>query len=109
MTAFKPLYRPVRRIVTGEDEQGRSFIASDGPTPNVVIPPGLPTIAQVPWATGRGVARGEDPAPADHVFGFHSEGGSLLRIVDFAPDENYDEDKIIAFLDEVGVRDTGKP
>lgn len=101
-------YHAVRRIITGENAQGRSYIVSDAPTPNVINRKGSP-VAQVVWATGKACAEGFDPAPADHPFGFHSEGGSLLRIVDFPPDESYDQDKLKEFLDANGVRDKGEP
>lgn len=101
--------RPVRRIVTGENAEGRSYFVSDGPTPNRSEKPGLP-VAQVPWITGQGRAPGDEPAPAGHACGFHSKGGSLLRIVDFPPDAAYNEAQLHAFLDANGVRDTaGKP
>jgi len=98
--------RPVRRIVTGENAQGKSYIVSDGPTPNFTSHAGSPP-AQVLWATGESAASGPDPAPAGHQFGFHSDGGSILRIVDFPPDEAYDQDKLARFLDESGVREGG--
>lgn len=96
--------RPVRRIVTGENAAGRSIIVSDGPTPNHTTHPGSPP-AQVVWVTGSAKADGPDPAPAGHPFGFHSPGGSLLRIVDFPPDEQYDQRQLARFLDDHGVRD----
>ncbi len=102
-------YRAVRRIVTGEDDQGRSVIVSDGPVPNVTAPAHSPLVAQVVWATGQGAACGDDPAPAEHVFGFHSEGGSILRIVDFPPDDRYDVAQMSVMLDENHVRDTRTP
>ena len=102
-------FRPIRRIVTGEDGEGRSIFVADGPAPNVVRAEHSPTIAQVVWATGAGAAKGVDPAPAGHAFGFHSEGGSVLRIVDFPPDEAYDHAELAKFLDQHGVRDAGKP
>lgn len=101
-------YRAVRRIVTGEDAEGRSCIVSDAPTPNVICRKGAP-IAQVVWATGKARANGLDPAPSGHSFGFHSEDGSLLRIVDFPPDESYDQAKLLEFLEVSGVRDKEKP
>lgn len=101
-------YRPVRRIVTGETASGRSTIVSDQATPNVVDREGAP-IAQVVWATGQARAPGVEPAPAGHAFPFHSENGSLLRVVDFPPDEMYDREKLAAFLDASGVRDKGNP
>lgn len=87
-------YAAVRRIVTGHNEQGESIITSDSNALNVVADPGKP-IAQVLWATGEGRAQGDEPAPAGHKFAFHSEGGSLLRIVDFPPDDSYDEKKLL--------------
>lgn len=105
----KTVLRPVRRIVTGENAAGRSMIVSDGPAQNVVFPAHSPMVGQVLWATGEGAAPGDDPAPAGHVFGFHSEGGTILRIVDFPPDESCDPNKVAAFLDENQVRDREKP
>ncbi|WP_229736298.1 cupin domain-containing protein [Novosphingobium endophyticum] len=101
--------RRTRRIVTGENEAGRSYIVSDGPAPNYVLPAHSPTLAQVIWATGEGAAEGDDPAPAGHGFGFHSANGTILRVADFPPDEEYDYSRVENFLDEYGVRDTEKP
>ena len=96
--------RPVRRIVTGENAFGKSVFVSDGPTPNHTTDPGTPS-AQVVWVTGEAAASGDDPAPAGQAFAFHSKGGSLLRVVDFPPDETYDTAHLARFLDEHGVRD----
>lgn len=101
--------RSVRRIVTGHTADGKSTIISDGPTPCVNRPTGSSLIAQVPWITGEGAASGPDPAPAGHLIGFHSAGGTVLRIVDFPPDGEMDEDQLKHFLDENHVRDTEKP
>lgn len=101
-------YAAARRIVTGHNEKGESIIVSDGHALNVIAEPGKP-VAQVLWATGEGRAAGGEPAPAGHKFGFHSEGGSLLRIVDFPPDESYDKEKLLEFLDKEGVRDKAQP
>jgi mannose-6-phosphate isomerase-like protein (cupin superfamily) len=103
-TASRP--RPVRRIVTGENAQGKSIIVSDGPTPNHTTDAGTPP-AQVVWVTGEAAAPGADPAPAGHPFAFHSKRGSLLRVVDFPPDESYDTKQLARFLDDHGVRDKG--
>lgn len=102
--AARPRLRPVRRIVTGEDSRGRSVFIADGPTPNFTTDPGSPP-AQVVWVTGEASAPGNDPAPADQPFGFHSKGGTLLRVVDFPPDESYDQRELARFLDDHGVRD----
>jgi hypothetical protein len=108
-TPIKSPLRQVRRIVTGENLQGRSVFISDGPTPNVTAPAHSPLVAQVVWATGTGAASGEDPAPEGHVFGFHSNGGSILRIVDFPPDDEYDIAQMTVMLDENHVRDRKAP
>lgn len=97
-------HRPVRRIVTGTNLDGKSYFVSDAPTPNHTARAGLP-VAQVVWATGSSRAPGDDPAPAGHAFAFHSKDGSLLRIVDFPPDDAYDEKQLQRFLDDSGVRD----
>lgn len=82
------------------------MFVSDGPAPNHTSDPGTPP-AQVIWVTGEAAAPGGDPAPAGHPFAFHSKGGSLLRVVDFPPDESYDQVELTRFLDENGVRDKG--
>lgn len=101
-------YRPIRRIVTGHNARGESVIERDGVALNVIAEAGKP-VAQVLWATGQGRAAGAEPAPAGYRFGFHSEGGSLLRIVDFPPDETYDQERLLEFLDQEGVRDQAQP
>lgn len=101
-------YRPVRRIVTGTNAQGRSHIQSDGDAPNAYCEPGRPT-AHVLWATGESRAPGEEPAPKGHKFPFHSANGSILRVVDFPPDSFYNQEELLKFLDESGVRDNNKP
>ncbi|SDI51597.1 hypothetical protein SAMN04487926_118113 [Paraburkholderia steynii] len=101
-------YPPVRRIITDTNAEGKSYFLSDASAPNRTARPGLP-VAHVLWATGEARAPGADPAPAGHAFEFHSRGGSLLRIVDFPPDETYDEAQLKQFLDANGVRDKGAP
>jgi hypothetical protein len=101
--------RHVRRIVTGENDAGRSMIVSDGPARNIALPAHSPMVAQVLWATGEGAAPGDDPAPEGHVFGFHSDGGTILRIVDFPPDETCNSEQVLTFLDENDVRDRERP
>lgn len=101
-------YRPVRRLITGTNADGKSYFVSDGSAPNRTARAGLP-VAHVLWATGEARAPGAEPAPAGHAFEFHSRGGSLLRIVDFPPDETYDEATLQQFLDANGVRDKNNP
>lgn len=49
--------RPVRRIVTGENEHGKSVFVSDGPAPNHTTNPHTP-LAHVLWVTGEACAPG---------------------------------------------------
>jgi mannose-6-phosphate isomerase-like protein (cupin superfamily) len=108
--SYEAAARPIRRIVTAENEEGRSYIQSDGPPPNRFMADYAPSYVQVLWATGESVADGDEPAPAGHRFGFHSPGGSILRIVDFPPDGTYErKDRLAAFMDDNGVRDTNNP
>lgn len=109
MTDMNKPYRAVRRIVTGVDENGRSIILMDGLAENVTQADHSPLVAHVLWATGESAAPGFDPAPRDHPFDFHSKNGSILRIVDFPPDDSYDQAKTKKFLDEHNVRDKGTP
>lgn len=98
-------YKPLRRLVTAEDAEGRSYFLFDGPAPNRVIDPGVPK-AQVIWATGEAAAPGDDPAPAGQRFGFHSPGGSVFRIAEFPPDAQADLAGLTRFLDKEGVGDS---
>ena len=108
--SYEAKARPIRRIVTAEDEDGRSFIRSDGPPPNAFMADYAPSYVQVLWATGESAADGDEPAPQGHSFGFHSPGGSILRIVDFPPDDTYSrKEKLTEFMDMNGVRDKNSP
>lgn len=101
-------YRPVRRIVTDTNAAGRSYIKYDDNAPNAFWEPGRPA-AHVLWATGAARAPGDEPAPKGYKFPFHSAGGSILRVADFAPDTFYNQEELLKFLDESGVRDNKNP
>src|SRR5262245_22682245 len=83
------MIKPIRRIVTGHNAQGRSVIASDGPSPHVLTLPGRPDFALTGlWVSGGAPAsnagsadaakRGITLEPPSH--------GSIFRIVEFPPD-----------------------
>src|SRR4051794_28903816 len=86
----------VRRVVTGVDGHGRSYVLSDGEAPNVFRSPNVPGFgaAQV-WATEPGPVSNEgstDPAAADAEIPMYPDlGGTVFRVADFPPDSAYDE------------------
>lgn len=79
---------PIRRVLTADDDQGRSFIAEDGPSPAVR------TVAERPgyrvtnlWCTGAAPS----PVAAPDAIALHQgvsppPGGTVLRIIDFPPE-----------------------
>ena len=84
--------KPIRRIVTGHDARGRSFVLSDGPSPHVRATPLRTGVAFTNlWTTDR------TPAP---IHGAHDPvtpamnlapppGGTNLRVVEFGPEKDY--------------------
>src|SRR5512132_1762576 len=92
--------KKIRRAVTGHNEEGKSMIISDDPSPHVLALPGVEDFALTNlWVT--------DGSPADNVG--HADaacrpvvlepppGGTIFRIVEFPPDKglgkHYDGDQ----------------
>ncbi|MGN1057149.1 MAG: cupin domain-containing protein [Comamonas sp.] len=80
--------RPIRRVVTANDEQGRSYFSEDGPSPAIKLVPERPgyRITNL-WRTE------SSPAPVDaadtitaHVGVEPPQGGTVLRILDMPPE-----------------------
>lgn len=101
-------HKRTRRIVTGERADGRSYFLSDDLAPNHFLSDYAPSFVQVLWATGEGAVPGDEPAPQGHHFGFHLPKGSILRIVDFPPDTQYDPNKMKDFLNAYEVAAKGE-
>ena len=83
--------KPVRRIVTVDDEQGRSVAISDGPSPDVRTDPARPGFSSTRiWLTDRTPARigVRDPIEAPHTLE-PPPGGSVCRVVTFPPEGSY--------------------
>jgi mannose-6-phosphate isomerase-like protein (cupin superfamily) len=97
----------VRRVVTGNDTLGRSYVVSDGPSPNTHRSASVPGFgaAQV-WATPPGPVdnSGEfDPASADAEIPMHPPlGGTIFRVADFPPDSAYTDVGKEALFGEIG-------
>jgi mannose-6-phosphate isomerase-like protein (cupin superfamily) len=107
----------MRRIVTGVDAQGRSFVVSDGPTPNLFGPPGEPYLINF-WATKSAPADYRDPAdPAEGEIPLHpSNGGATFRFFRVPPESAFahltDEQRrtaAAAYYAQVGAADAYVP
>lgn len=89
--------KPVRRIVTGHTDDGRSMIVSDGPSPNVFVSEDIAGFGSiVPWLTEPGDVSNDgndDAATADTVVPMYPKaGGTVFRIASFPPDTVYSAD-----------------
>lgn len=101
---------PVRRIVTGHDDDGHAIILSDGPAPHHFESTAIPGFgATVPWLTPGGNidhVNDHDPAAADaDVPSFPAEGETILRIADFPPDSLYPANADSVIFDEIDGHD----
>ncbi len=83
--------RPIRRIVTGHDVDGKSIIASDAPSPHVlVVGAGGPGCTDL-WKTFGTPADNsgrEDPCGQPITLA-PPKNGSVFRVVEFPPDKDY--------------------
>ena len=84
--------KPVRRIVTIDDEQGKSLAISDGPSPDVRGDPARPGFSSVRiWVSDASPVRIGDYR--DAVLRPHTieppRGGSVCRVVTFPPDATF--------------------
>jgi hypothetical protein len=100
--------KPVRRVVTGLDAEGRSTVVSDETCPFTFAFPGIPDYGATDiWRT-RVPADNSDPAEPCHVpFGVEpAAGGLVFRISQFPPDALFlaDFDRTAAFGAMPGTR-----
>jgi len=84
--------RPVRRIVTGHNDNGKSIIISDGPSPHAIALAGVSSFGVTDiWKTDQAPASNEgnqDPCSAQISLA-PPPSGSVFRVVQFPPDEEY--------------------
>jgi mannose-6-phosphate isomerase-like protein (cupin superfamily) len=84
--------KPVRRIVTVDDAEGRSVAIADGPSPDVRLDPARPGYAATRiWVTDRTPARIQgvrETLDVPHAIE-PPPGGSVCRVVSFPPDASY--------------------
>lgn len=102
--------KPLRRVVTGHDDDGRAVILfDDADAPNSFSSDVIPGFgASVAWFTPSGKvdhATDEDPAPAGREFNFPAIGETVVRIADFPPDALYPRNAGEAVFDEIGGRE----
>ena len=81
--------RPVRRVVTGHDAQGRAVVMMDGLAASVLNRPSRPDVALTNlWATGDRPTTRTDHDPVDGpVVLPPPPGGTVFRIVQFDPED----------------------
>ncbi|MEJ7932333.1 cupin domain-containing protein [Ramlibacter sp. AN1015] len=79
--------QPIRRVLTADDAQGRSFIAEDGASPAVRLVPERPgyRVTNV-WRTAGDGAVDAPDSIAQHQGVSPPRGGTVLRIIDFPPE-----------------------
>ena len=83
------MIKPIRRIVTGHNAQGRSVIASDGPSPHVLTLPGRPDFALTDlWVSHDAPASnaGSADAAKRRMSLEPPSNGTIFRVVEFPPD-----------------------
>jgi quercetin dioxygenase-like cupin family protein len=104
--------KPVRRIVTGQDEKEKPVILFDGPTPNITTDPARPGFADARiWSTDSTPARINDVKETLNLPNTlePSPNGSVFRVVTFPPDEvyirNVGPNEVHAFFESVGSPD----
>jgi mannose-6-phosphate isomerase-like protein (cupin superfamily) len=107
------MLKPIRRIVTGHDAQGRSVIATDGPSPHALAMVDSPAFGLTDlWVTHESPADNAgaaDPAARKIVLE-PPPRGTIFRVVEFPPDAQIagkmDAAKV---FDAIGARDAHDP
>ena len=81
--------RPIRRVVTGHDLQGRAVVVMDGPAGAVLHRPSRPGVALTDlWATSDPPSARPGGDPVDRPVVLHPPTrGTVFRIVQFDPED----------------------
>jgi quercetin dioxygenase-like cupin family protein len=80
--------QPIRRVLTADDAEGRSFISEDGASPAVRLVPERPGYRVTNlWRTGAAPSPVDAPdSIAEHKGVSPPAGGTVLRVIDFPPE-----------------------
>lgn len=102
--------KPLRRVVTGHDDNGRAVILfDDADAPNTFTSETIPGFgATVAWFTPAGPVNhvtDEDPAPVDRKIDFPQIGETVVRIADFPPDKVYPQNAGDAVFEEIDAQE----
>jgi hypothetical protein len=87
---------PIRRIVTGHDDQGRSYIVADGPSPAVRLVPERPgyRVTNIWRTVGSPTEINASDSIAQHQGVAPPNNGTVIRIIDIPPEaDDADERK----------------
>ncbi len=78
----------IRRVVTGNDAEGRSRIVEDGAPPAVITVPERPGyVVENVWVTGETPAAiGREDASTGHSGILPPANGTILRVIDYPPE-----------------------
>ena len=83
--------KPVRRLVTGHDADGKAICISDGPATNILERPARPGVALINlWQTAETPAPidgPEDPVDGPTLPLHPPKDGTIFRIVEFHPED----------------------
>jgi quercetin dioxygenase-like cupin family protein len=81
--------RQTRRVICGHDASGKAVVIEDGPAPNAKVRQVTGLTSTLVWVTDRTPADISNPAdPTLREIGVAPPaGGSILRIVDFPPEQ----------------------
>ena len=89
------MVRPIRRIVAGEDNDGKAVVLSDGPSPDVRPDPARPGFAATRiWVTDSTPARVRgvrETLDSPHTIE-PPRSGSVCRVIEFPPEDAYRRD-----------------
>jgi mannose-6-phosphate isomerase-like protein (cupin superfamily) len=101
------MLKPIRRVVTGHDENGKAVVVSDGPAPNVVTSEHRPGGRTNIWrTTSMPACYGGDRDEAAEDVKFTLEpvsGGTNFRISEYPPESESDRVDSAKAFGEVGA------